>query len=84
MATNGLHNGLAEANAVLQQDQGRVAVHSFDPSATPAEKSAAAGKGRDQLKSANYQEGAGERGLYDIKKVYPIWSDIIHHIRSAD
>ncbi|KAF9458350.1 C2 domain-containing protein [Collybia nuda] len=61
MATNGLHNGLAEANAVLQQDQGRVAVHSFDPSATPAEKSAAAGKGRDQLKSANYQEGAGER-----------------------
>lgn len=73
MATNGLHNGQAEANGIMQQDadKGRVAVHTFDPTATPAEKGAAAGKDRDQLKSANTQEGAGGRGLCDVKKKIP-------------
>jgi Ca2+-dependent lipid-binding protein len=51
--SNGSTNGQAKVNAILENDaaKGRVAVHSFDPNSSPAEKGAAAGKGRDQLKS---------------------------------
>lgn len=65
MATNGgAINGKAELGHILQQDadQGRVAVHSFDPNASPSEKGAAAGKARDALKPINAQEGAGNQG----------------------
>jgi hypothetical protein len=41
-------NGLVQADAKNQ----RVPVHTFDPDASPQEKAAAAGKGRDVLKSA--------------------------------
>lgn len=64
MATNGAAQ--AEVDGIMQQDadKGRVAVHSFDPAASPSEKSAAAGKSRDQLRNVNAQEGAGEQGMY--------------------
>jgi hypothetical protein len=41
-----------------------MAVHTFDPSASPAEKAAIAGKARDQVKSVNDQgpADAGARG----------------------
>ena len=39
----------AQVRKTLQNDQG-VAVHSFDPDASPEEKAAVAGKARDQLK----------------------------------
>lgn len=67
MATNGPSNGQAEVNNIMKQDadKGRVAVHSFDPAASPAEKGAAAGKARDQLKSAKTQESTGGQGMFD-------------------
>ncbi|CAL1696266.1 unnamed protein product [Somion occarium] len=42
-----------EVNGIVQQDaaKDRVAVHTFDPDATPNEKAASAGKNIDQLKS---------------------------------
>lgn len=54
----------AELNGLLQADaaNGRVPVHTFDPNSTPQEKAAAAGKGREQLKRAGAEEGAGETG----------------------
>ncbi|KAJ6574724.1 C2 domain-containing protein [Mycena capillaripes] len=45
------------------QNNGRVAVHSFDPEAKPSEKGAAAGKARDQLKSVKDDSGPGAREL---------------------
>lgn len=43
----------AQANNILREDakKGNMAVHTFDPDATPEQKASAAGKGRDQLKS---------------------------------
>lgn len=69
MASNGspITNGDSpQSNGLTANDQaqGRVAVHSFNPDASPSEKGAAAGKGRDQLKSANAQPGAGEKGPF--------------------
>lgn len=69
MATQTPGNGSAAANAelngIVKQDAAKgVAVHTFDPEATPQEKASAAGKGRDQLKSVNKVEGAGERGMF--------------------
>lgn len=44
----------SQANDILQRDaaRGNVAVHSFDPDASPAEKAATAGKAKSQLSSA--------------------------------
>lgn len=59
---NGAVNGAEDA---LKHDagKGRVAVHTFDPEASPAQKAAAAGKGKDQLKSVQQSpEQGGERG----------------------
>ncbi|KAJ7139747.1 C2 domain-containing protein [Mycena epipterygia] len=42
---------------------GRVAVHSFDPEASPAQKGAAASKARDQLQSVKADSGPGAREL---------------------
>lgn len=57
MSSNGaVANGSGhQADDILKQDadKGRVAVHTFDADASPAEKGAAAGKGRDKLKSVN-------------------------------
>jgi hypothetical protein len=65
--SNGSAAASAEVNGIVKQDidtaKGRVAVHTFDPEATPQEKGAAAGKARDQLKSVNKVEGAGEKGM---------------------
>lgn len=70
MATTKASNGGAKeptgeetVNGLLKKDEAKgAAVHSFDPNATPAEKAAAAGKGRDQLKSVkNQAEGGGQR-----------------------
>jgi hypothetical protein len=51
----------------LQKDaerQNRVAVHTFDEDATPAEKASAAGKARDQLKSIKTNDQSLSRGQY--------------------
>ncbi|KAF7437156.1 hypothetical protein PC9H_003992 [Pleurotus ostreatus] len=63
---NGNANQQAAVNGLLERDSnnGRVAVHQFDPDATPAEKAASAGKSRDKLKSANDQPGAGEQEVH--------------------
>ncbi|TFK57601.1 tricalbin [Heliocybe sulcata] len=57
---------MAEANDIVQKDADKagVAVHSFDPDASPEEKAAAAGKARDQLKSVSQKDpGAGGKEL---------------------
>ncbi|KAJ7770832.1 C2 domain-containing protein [Mycena maculata] len=60
--TNGEAN--KQADAIMQDSaNGRVAVHSFDPEASPEQKGAAAGKARDQLKSVNNDSGPGAREL---------------------
>jgi hypothetical protein len=69
MAINLARSGLVEVKDILKQDadKGRVAVHSFDPTASPAEKGAAAGKAREQLKSVtNGHTSPAERGWLDI------------------
>lgn len=61
---NGAVNG---AEDVLKQDatKGHVAVHTFDPEASPAQKAAAAGKGKDKLQSVQQSpEQGGERGQF--------------------
>ena len=45
----------AVAGLVKKDEAKGMAVHSFDPNASPAEKGAAAGKARDQLKSVRNQ-----------------------------
>ena len=58
-----------QLNGLLAQDREKqsVAVHSFDPDATPAQKAAAAGKGRSQLTNRNSKDdspgGKGECAL---------------------
>jgi hypothetical protein len=70
MAINVPRNGLAEVHDILKQDADKgVAVHSFDPAASPAEKGAVAGKARDQLKSVINHAVPGERGWLDLKNV---------------
>jgi hypothetical protein len=55
----------ARVNGALLGDAGKpgIAIHSFDPDASPQEKAALASKGRDALKSPRRQqlkeEGAG-------------------------
>ncbi|KAG5353458.1 hypothetical protein C0989_006615 [Termitomyces sp. Mn162] len=57
--------GQAEVNGIIKRDaDAGVPVHTFDPSASPEEKGAAAGKDRDQLKSVSAgQEGPGAQVL---------------------
>ena len=61
-------NGLLAKDA----DKQRVAVHTFDPDATPEQKAAAAGKGRDQLKSVvdkgDAPGGKGESVFTELQK----------------
>lgn len=63
-------NSQAQLNGVLAHDsaQNNVPVHTFNPDASPEEKGAAAGQGKDKLKSAKEQEngGAGEKGVLHI------------------
>lgn len=56
-----------QVNGIVKQDQdkNRVAVHTFDPDATPEQKAAAAGKGASQLKSAKKADQAsGGKGEF--------------------
>ncbi|KAK0233307.1 C2 domain-containing protein [Armillaria fumosa] len=68
MATNGVvanGNGQAALDLQKDEDQGRVAVHSFDPDASPEAKAAAAGKAREELnlpKAPSEQEVPIDRG----------------------
>ena len=58
----------AQANDImLDAAKGRVAVHTFDPDASPQEKAAAAGKGRENLKSVAEKADAGERGTSSLR-----------------
>ena len=64
---NGAVNGANGVEDVFKQDKdkGRVAVHTFDPNASPAQKAAAAGKGKEQLKGVQQKsEQGGERGHF--------------------
>ncbi|KAJ7693677.1 C2 domain-containing protein [Mycena rosella] len=65
MASNGLStDSHQQADAIMKDSaNGRVAVHSFDPEASPSQKGAAAGKARDQLKSVKDDSGPGAREL---------------------
>ncbi|KAH7918365.1 tricalbin, partial [Leucogyrophana mollusca] len=71
MSTNAPPNGdvqhqqeaHAQVHGMLNHDASKgAAVHSFDPEASPQQKAAAAGKGRDQLKSSGAQEGNTQGG----------------------
>ena len=68
MADDGDGNGTLNGSGVedqLKQDasKGRVAVHTFDPDASPAQKAAAAGKGKEQLKGVQRKSEEGlDRG----------------------
>jgi hypothetical protein len=55
----------AEINGINHEDASKGAIpHTFDPDMSPAEKAAAAGKGRDELKSLGIQEKKEEaRGM---------------------
>jgi hypothetical protein len=79
MASSLPPNGLSSANAtrahgqandILQKDasRGNVAVHTFDPDASPAEKASAAGSARTQLTSTIPAKpsdgGRGQPSLY--------------------
>lgn len=54
----------AELNHIVKADtdKNRVAVHTFDPNATPQEKAASAGQQKDKLKSVKPDTGAGGTG----------------------
>jgi len=57
----------AQVNGIVKhdQDKNRVAVHTFNPDATPEQKAAAAGKGSGQLKSAKQvDQVAGGKGMF--------------------
>jgi len=61
MASNQLQE--AQARETFQNDQAKgVAVHSFDPDASPEEKAAAAGKARDQLKDIRAKDPDPAKG----------------------
>ncbi|KAF8898443.1 C2 domain-containing protein [Infundibulicybe gibba] len=61
-ATN---NGRPSTDAVLNQDaRNGVAVHSFDPEASPSQKGADAAKNADKLKSVNANNGPAEREVH--------------------
>lgn len=63
MAISVASTGPSELDNILKHDADKGAtVHSFDPAASPAEKGAAAGKSRDQLKSVIDHPVPGERG----------------------
>jgi hypothetical protein len=53
-------------DAIVKEDEAkrRVAVHTFDPDASPQQKGASAGKARDQVKSlvTRDQDGSGDKG----------------------
>lgn len=76
MALNGATNGQAQVSDLLKldADKGRVAVHSFDSAASPAEKGAIAGQARDQLKSLtdNSPQVAG-RGRFYVSDDVPLY-----------
>jgi len=67
-----------QANDILQKDasRGNVAVHSFDPDASPAEKGAAAGTARKELASTlpakPTEAGRGQHFLYVLPASCPI------------
>ena len=60
-------NAQDKLNDIVKEDEAkhRVAVHTFDPDASPQEKGASAGKARDKVKSvaARDQDGPGAKGL---------------------
>ncbi|KAH8120625.1 tricalbin [Phellopilus nigrolimitatus] len=63
MATNGgATNGQAGLDGIVEHDQEKqsVAVHTFDPDASPAQKGAAAGKGREQISSGKNDQPGGK------------------------
>jgi hypothetical protein len=68
---NGHSDGPVDPLKHDAQRQNRVAVHSFDENASPAEKAAAAGKAREQLKPINTNNGHVERGQLLSLMLYP-------------
>jgi hypothetical protein len=81
MAINLARSGLSEVKDILRHDpdKGRVPVHSFDSAVCPAEKGAAAGKGREQLKSVINHTSPSERGwvhVQNLLKIQPLTSSL--------
>jgi hypothetical protein len=65
--TNGLLGPNDSLNTVLHNDSPspNVAVHTFDPEASPAQKGAVAGKGKENLKDVRQTpDGEGEKGPF--------------------
>ncbi|RDB28789.1 Uncharacterized protein PYUK71.03c [Hypsizygus marmoreus] len=81
MATQGPTDGQAQVNGIIQHDADKGAtVHSFDAAASPAEKGAAAGKARSQLKSIKPEDGPGEQEVH----FQPSQSNIVPTITVQD
>ena len=70
-AANAVH-AHAQAKDILQKDaaRGKVAVHSFHPDASPAEKAAVAGQARSQLSSTTSGTGDTNDGARGIPLPY--------------
>ena len=62
MASNRLQESQAQQKLLNDKAKG-VAVHSFDPDATPEQKAAVAGKARDQLEDIRPKDSDPTKGL---------------------
>lgn len=65
MAAPSARNGVppdaqAKLNGLVAADAAKTRVHTFDPNASPQEKAAAAGKGREQLKRVGHSNGGAQ------------------------
>lgn len=64
-------------NRIINQDEAKgMPVHSFDPNSTPAEKAAAAGKARDQLKSVKNRGPADGGGRGELSNLHLPYSTV--------
>lgn len=89
MASNQIQE--AQFHGTLLDDQAKgVAVHSFDPDATPAEKAAVAGKARDQLKDVRSKDLDPAKGspfnhprLTD-SHLLPLWPELALDTGNSD
>ena len=70
----------AQVNGILKQDEdkNRVAVHSFDPNATPQEKAAAAGKGASNVLGGS-EKTTNAKGEPPLSHHYAAVACAAHH-----
>lgn len=72
----------AQLNHIVKSDEAknRVAVHTFDPNASPQEKAAAAGQQKDKLKSVKPDTSAGGTGMSRVKLACNGPSDVLAEV----